>query len=130
MTTKKLPPAFAELEEYLAWALPTETQRLQKRETSTLPEIRAFYDAVLPHADAIMEHFRCVDRAAAAGTAVPAETRHLFTLMLAFSDASLSVELHRSPTVPDGMHWDLWKPEHETSGWQQKPSIRLFPAAA
>ena len=129
-TTPKLPPAFAPLEEYIAWALPTETQRLHRRETATLAEIRGFYDAMLPQVDAIVAHFRAADVAAAAGTPVPPETQRLFTLMLAFADASLSIELHRSPGVPDGMAWDLWKPEHETPGWQQKTRIRLFPAAA
>lgn len=123
-----LPAAFADLMPHIEWALPTETQRLRKREHATQDEIRAFYDAMLARIDDILACFDAADDAARAGQPETAETRTLYLLMLAFADASLSVELHRSPSVPDGMPWDVWKPEHETPGWLQKPRIRLFPA--
>ena len=56
-------------------------------------------------------------------------TKNLFVLMQALSDVALSVELHKSPTVPDGLPWDMWRPEHETVGWKRKPKVRLFPKA-
>jgi hypothetical protein len=80
--------------------------------------------------ESILEHFRACDRDIAAGRSLAPERANLFTLMLAFSDASLSIELHRSHTVPDGLGWDVWKPELETTGWQQKPKIDLLPAGA
>lgn len=126
-TKKSLPAQFQELEEFLDWALPSETQRRQKRESCTMEEIREFYDAVLPNAPAIMDHLRAAEAASGGADRVDRETRMLFTLMLSFSDASLSVEMHKSPIVPDGMPGDIWKPEHETVGWQKKPKIRLLP---
>lgn len=68
-----LPQAFADLGQHLEWALPTETQRLRKREGSTLAEIRVFYDAMLPRLDAVVEHFQQADRDAADGRPVDAE---------------------------------------------------------
>lgn len=123
-TPTSLPPAFGALTSYIGWALPTETLRRQKRESSSMEEIRAFYDAVLAMTPEIMDHLRKTGSFAAAD----ASTQTLFTLMLAFADASLSVELHKSPIVPDGLPGDVWKPEHETVGWQKKPKIVMQPA--
>jgi hypothetical protein len=125
-----LPLAFKDLEIHLDWALPSETLRRQNRESRSLEEIREFYDAVLPRTQAIMDHFRAAEIASGGSDKVDRETRTLFTLMLAFSCASLSVELHKSPIVPDGMPGDIWKPEHETPGWKNKPKFRLFPKEA
>ncbi len=64
MKTKPVLPAqFAELEEFLDWALPSETLRRQKRERCSMEEIREFYDAVLPRTLAIMDHFRAAETA-------------------------------------------------------------------
>ena len=124
---KSLPAAFAELEPYLDWALPSETLRRQYRESLELDEITEFYNAMLVRAPEILDHFRKSETDAGGPDRVDAPTRTLFTLMLSFSEASLSVEMHRSPTVPDGMPGDIWKPEHETAGWKNKPKIRLMP---
>ena len=120
-----LPADFKALEDFLDWALPTETLRRQHRESLSLEEIREFYDAVLPQAPAIFEHFRVMELASGGADRVDKETKTLFTLMLAFACASLSVELHKSPIVPDGMPGDIWKPEHETVGWLNKPKFKL-----
>lgn len=127
---KSLPVEFADLEPFLDWALPGETLRRQKRESLSLEEISEFYDAVLPRANAVFDYFRAAEVEAGGADKVNPETRSLFTLMLAFSEASLSVELHKSPIVPDGMPGDIWKPEHETPGWKNKPKIRLMPRVA
>jgi hypothetical protein len=119
-----LPTAFEALTPYLDWALPTETLRRRKRESSTMPEIQDFYDATLERVPEIMDHLRRTGSLATAD----APTRTLYTLMLAFADASLSVELHKSPIVPDGLPGDVWKPEHETAGWLRKPAIVMQPA--
>lgn len=126
-SVKKLPPEFAELEPFLDWTKPSETQRRQFRESLEMDEITEFYDAVLPRATAVFDYFRKAEAEAGGADQVGAETRTLFTLMLAFSEASLSVEIHKSPVVPDGMPGDVWKPEHETPGWKKKPKIKLTP---
>lgn len=125
-----LPAAFRSLDDFLDWALPTETLRRQHRESLSFEEIREFYDAVLPQVPAIFDHFRMTELASGGADQVDKETKTLFTLMLAFACASLSVELHKSPIVPDGMPGDIWKPEHETVGWKNKPKFKLFPRAA
>jgi hypothetical protein len=122
-----LPGAFADLESYLDWALPSETQRRQRREASTMEEIRRFYDAMLPRLPAVLEHFKAAEAQSGGPDKVDDPTKHLFTLMLAFAEASLSIEVHRSPIVPDGIPGDMWKPEHETPGWKRKPAVKLFP---
>lgn len=124
-----LPAPFKELEPYLDWALPSESQRLQKREASTLAEIREFYDAMLARFQDVIDHLRQSDNASGTGHSVDVETQNLYVLMLAFADASLSVELHKSHTVPDGMPWDVWKPEHDSPDWLSKPKVRLQPTA-
>lgn len=128
-TTTTLPAPFKDLERFLEWALPTESQRLQKRETSTLADIREFYDAMLARFQDVIDHFRQSDKASVAGQVAEPETHNLYVLMLAFADASLSVELHKSHTVPDGMPWDVWKPEHDSPDWLAKPKIRLVASA-
>tara|TARA_R100000900_G_scaffold141240_1_gene122214 strand:- start:16 stop:411 length:396 start_codon:yes stop_codon:yes gene_type:complete len=129
MTNRKLPPAFADLTPFMDWALPTESQRLKKREESTMDEISAFYAAAQPRAAAVLDHFRATDQKMSKDQAeIDVETQNLFTLMLALSEVSLSTEIHRSSTVPDGMAWDVWKPEHETPAWKHKPKVHLFPA--
>lgn len=124
-----LPSKFRDLDVFLDWALPSETLRRQKREASTMEEIREFYDAMLARVQEILQHFRDAEATYGAPDKIDSETKTLFALMLAFADASLSIEIHKSPIVPDGMPGDIWKPEHETPGWKQKPQIRLFPKA-
>lgn len=128
-SSQKLPAQFSDLAEFIDWALPSETLRRQKREASTMDEIKEFYGAMLPRLPAILNHFREVEERLGGPGKVDDETKLLFTLMLALADASLSIEVHKSPIVPDGMPGDIWKPEHETPGWKQKPQIRLFPRA-
>ena len=120
------PTAFEALAPFLDWALPTETLRRRKRESSSMREIQDFYDATLARVAEIMDHLRKTGSLATADES----TRTLYALMLAFADASLSVELHKSPIVPDGLPGDVWKPEHETAGWLQKPAIVMQPAKA
>ena len=74
-TKKSLPPQFKELEEFLDWALPTETQRRQYRESCDMEEIREFYDAVLPRVPAILDHFRAAETAAGGAAHVDPETK-------------------------------------------------------
>ena len=124
-----LPTEFAVLEDHLDWALPTETLRRQKRESSTLAEITEFYEAMLPRTQEIIAYFAAQEAACGGAGNIGRNDQTLFTLMLGFLEASLSVEVHKSPSVPDGMPGDLWKPEHESPGWRSKPAIKLFPKA-
>lgn len=92
-----------------------------------MEDIRRFYDAMVARLPGVLEHFKTAEARAGGPDQVDDQTKLLFTLMLAFADASLSIEVHKSPAVPDGIPGDMWKPEHETAGWKQKPPVRLFP---
>lgn len=91
-----------------------------------MQDIGKFYDAMLPWLPRILEHFREAEQQAGGPGNVGEQTKLLFALMLALAEASLSIEVHKSPIVPNGMPGDIWKPEHETTGWRQKAKIKLF----
>ncbi len=130
-TKKELPHQFEFLEEYIEWAIPDEVKRLEFREGLSFEDIQEFYNAVLPHAKSIIDYFGEIDEQGSSldsGDHLRAE--NLLNLMKGFSDAALSVELHKSPSVPDGLHWSVWKPEHGMADWKSKPRVRLFPKEA
>ena len=51
-----LPSAFAELEPFAGWCLPTEAQRYAKRLGSNMDEMQAFYDAITPRAEEALSY--------------------------------------------------------------------------
>jgi hypothetical protein len=93
----QLPKEFAALEPFVAtWALPTETERSERRWRSTPAEFQAFYDGMMPHLDRILallaEH---------TAADAPANVRTLFRLSLAFAEAAPHTEMYRnSAQVP------------------------------
>src|SRR5581483_1704075 len=117
---RRLPDAFAELERFVdAWALPSETARSRKRLASTMDEIQAFYDAMLPKGEAILAHL-----AAAGDPATDAdlseETRTLFRLMLSLAEVAPAVEIFRQPGVIDGLEAARFVPDHESADWKAR----------
>lgn len=96
--TAALPAQFSALERFVdaGWALPGEAQRWSKRVTSTMPQIREFYDAMLARMDEIVAY---LDRHPL--DAIPPGDRPLFYLALAFMDISPAVEIFGTPDVPD-----------------------------
>lgn len=90
------PAAFAELEPFAEWAIPTERARYAKRVASTMDELQAFYDAAFPRIDdalAYLEQFP-ID-------AIPEDATRLLWLYCALMTASFPVEVWRQPRVPD-----------------------------
>jgi hypothetical protein len=96
-TSSLLPPGFEDLEPFAgAWCLGTERERYAKRLDSTMDEMQAFYDAVLPRAeDAITycDKFPLDD--------LPEEARNLLLLLYSFVTVSFAVEVWRQPHVLD-----------------------------
>ncbi len=91
MTAPLLPPQFATLESFVpVWAQPTEDARSQRRWTASAAEFQAFYDAMLPHIEAILA---LLDRHPFG--AVPADLRPLYHLALAFAESAPHVELYK-----------------------------------
>jgi len=57
MSETSLPSAFAELEMHAQrWCLATETERWNARVSSTMPELREFYDAFFPRLEEAIDY--------------------------------------------------------------------------
>ena len=85
-----LPEAFLDLAPWLDWALEPERARTERREASSMDEIRAFYDAVLPRTEAMiayLEDFREGD--------MPAPARRLYLISLSLVEVANLVELYK-----------------------------------
>lgn len=95
-----LPPAFAELEPFVAhWARETTEARRTARCSLEMDDIRAFYDAMVPRAEEALVHLEGRPLDALAG-----EDRRLLALVLALAQAHVAVEIHKAPRAP-GTPW-------------------------
>lgn len=93
-----LPAGFEALEPFVAdWALEGSLERMAKRRTSKMEEIRAFYDTVIPLAEGALAHLRGFPL----GDIPPAEER-LLKLMLSLAEVGPAVEWFDNPHVYDG----------------------------
>ena len=92
-----LPSQFDGLASHLSFALPTAKDRWRHRSSSTMSELQAFYDAMVPHMAAIMAYLQ--DFPADEQKLEP-PVLNLVRLAKAFMDVSVSIELLHSPDVP------------------------------
>ena len=91
-----LPAAFGALQPFVSdWAHPTNAARLARRMASTMDEIQAFYDAMLPLIEAALAHLDQFPL----GQLPPAEEA-LYHLVLAAGEAAVSVEIYGAPKLP------------------------------
>ncbi len=97
MADSMLPPEFADLEQYSAkWCLETEGERYSERLASTMEDIQAFYDAIVPRAEeaiAYCDKFPLDD--------MPEDALNLLHLLYAMVTVSFPVECWGQPRVPD-----------------------------
>lgn len=97
MSEPLLPSQFPELEPYAAtWALPTEHERYARRLDTTMDEMQAFYDAIVPRAEeaiAYCDTFPLDD--------MPDDTRRLLYLLYSMITVSFPIECWGQPRVPD-----------------------------
>lgn len=92
-----LPPGFASLERHLDyWDRPDSHTRWMQRQAATPAQLREFYDDMLANSDAAMAYLNDMPIPAIEG----ADAR-LFRLVLALTHASIGVEIHGQPTVPN-----------------------------
>ncbi|MDT7570214.1 MAG: hypothetical protein QOE05_388 [Actinomycetota bacterium] len=89
-----LPQDFKDLEKHLHWALPGDDERISQRLGSTVEEITAMYQAILPRFPEMMVHLGKVDP-----RAMSDEDRSLLCLAVAFVESADSVEYY----APTGM---------------------------
>ena len=92
-----LPSEFSDLEPFAAtWCLATEDERYQQRLASTMDELQAFYDAVVPRADEAMSY---CDRFPL--DELPRDARNLLHLLFSMVMVSFPVEAFGQPHIPD-----------------------------
>lgn len=94
--SSNFPSAFADLEPFADWAVPTEGARYSKRLASTMDELQAFYDAVFPRLDDAIAHLGQYDL-----QALPEDAERLLLLFCALTTVSFPVEVWRQARVPD-----------------------------
>lgn len=97
MPESALPEAFRDLEPWLAWSLETEKERSDKRQASSMDELKAFYDAMLARMEAILSYldqFSLDD--------LPADAQRLFLLALSLAEVAPAIEQFGQPQVVDG----------------------------
>ena len=98
MSNKKLPKPFTDLEPLVdVWALETETQRNQQRLTSTMTQIQAFYDSMLPRMEAVLGYLGQFPL-----DALPEDAERLFRLTLSLAEVATAVENFKQTSVVDG----------------------------
>ena len=91
-----LPAAFADLEPFTEWCLPSEKDRFAKRIASTMPELQTFYDAAFPRLQESEDYLNGV-----ALDGISDEERNLLWLFASLVTVSFPVEVWRQPRVPD-----------------------------
>ncbi|HEU5085576.1 MAG TPA: hypothetical protein VFU14_19710 [Acidimicrobiales bacterium] len=91
-----LPAAFADLEPFADWALPSEYDRYEKRVNSTMEELQAFYDAAFPRLQDSTDHLKAMSL-----DGISEEDQNLLWLFCSLVTVSFPVEVWRQPRVPE-----------------------------
>src|ERR1700730_2835993 len=107
MAERQLPAQFAELEPFLGWSLATERERTAKRQTSSMPEIKAFYDAMLARLGEILNHLDDFTQ-----EDPPDDVKRLFLLSMSLAEVTPAVENFGQPSVVDGYDYSRFVPVH------------------
>ncbi|HVW82120.1 MAG TPA: hypothetical protein VHB69_14405 [Mycobacteriales bacterium] len=95
--TAMLPAEFADLEPFAAtWCLAGEPDRWAQRLASSMEELRAFYDACFPRAEAAIRFCDQFDLAA-----LPEDARNLMHLLFSFALVSYPIEVWNQPLPID-----------------------------
>jgi len=97
MSRGLLPEQFKDLEPFMEWALAKESERTRKRLSSPMEELRAFYHAMLPRMEAIIEYLNQfpLDQ-------MSEDAERLFYLTLSLAEVADAVELYGQPEVING----------------------------
>jgi hypothetical protein len=98
-TVNVLPQGYESLLPFVdKWACKTSQERLYARATSSMEEIKAFYDAAVARADEALTYVEQfpLDK-------LPPDAARLFCLVLSLAQAAMAVEVHgraRAPNTP------------------------------
>ena len=97
MADALLPAEFSDVEPFVEdWCLDSEPERYAKRLGSTMDEIQAFYDAMMPRAEAAICYLEKFPL-----DALPADAFRLLKLLYSLIVMSFPVEIWRQPYIPD-----------------------------
>ncbi len=96
-TEGPLPSGFADLAPFADWCLATETARNSRRNRSTMVELLAFRDAILPRVDEVVRHLNAYSL-----DAMPAPEQRLMHMLLSLAEIAPAVEAYHQPGVIDG----------------------------
>jgi hypothetical protein len=92
-----LPDEFADLEPFAPkWSLATERERYSTRLATPIQEMRVFYDAVTPRAEAAMAYLEQFPLDELADEAL-----NLLHLLYSMIEVSFPIEVWHQPRVPD-----------------------------
>jgi len=91
-----LPPAFADLEPFADWAIPTERARYAKRIASGMAELQAFYDAAFPRLEAASGYLEELPL-----DGIAEDEKRLLWLFCSLVTVAFPVEAWHQPRVPD-----------------------------
>jgi hypothetical protein len=97
VSTTMLPSEFSDLEPFAAkWCLAGEDERYQERLASTMDEMQAFYDAIVPRANDAMDY---CDKSPLDD--LPEDSLNLLHLLYSMVMVSFPVEAFGQPHIPD-----------------------------
>jgi hypothetical protein len=92
-----LPVEFADLEPFAAtWCLGSEPERYAQRMASTVDDMQAFYDAIVPRVEAAIAHLEQFPL-----DSLPEDGVNLLHLLYSMVQVSFPDEVWRQPRVPD-----------------------------
>lgn len=92
-----LPAGFEDLARFRDWMVPTDRGRVERRLSVPFPEVRAFYDGILPELGRLMAYLQTRP-----ATDVSAEDANLLNLALSLVEISNAVEIYGQGPVLDG----------------------------
>jgi len=92
-----LPAGFSDLERFAEWMLPTSVERNRKRLRSSMDEISALYNALLPRLKEILAY---LDQFSL--QEMPQDAQRLMFLTFSLAEVSIGVELFHEPKVTGG----------------------------
>ncbi|HEY9558871.1 MAG TPA: hypothetical protein VIR58_19185 [Acidimicrobiales bacterium] len=91
-----LPAQFAELERFIDWALPSETERYDKRLASTMDELQDFYDTAFPILEKSTDYLKSVSL-----DDISDEDTNLLRIFESLVTVSFPIEVWRQQRVPE-----------------------------
>jgi len=102
MATNTLPAGFDDLEPLLDWNLATMPERLERRMGASMEDLDAFYQALLPRMDAILEYLADVSTT----NDMDEGSATLLNLSKSLAEVAPAVEQFFEPTISYGYQMD------------------------